>query len=910
MDKDILIKIIDFITEPTFAIDNNKRVIACNKALEKVLGVSRDDIIGKDCRDYSYIVYGERRPLFAELIFDDKVNYQVYFKDIIKKDDILYGETYIPSINGKGKYVMVMASPIRDEKGHLIGAMETLRDITEKKEYEDALRKSEEKYKSIYENAIEGMYQSSIDGKYISVNPAMAYMLGYDSPEDMVFSITDIARQVYANSEDRKKYQRSMERDGYVKDFETQLYRKDGSKIWVSLNGRVIKDENSRPLYYEGFVIDITKRKYAEIKLREEMGFNRALIQNSPAFYVAVSPEGRILFMNRSLLNTLGYTEKEVIGKDCLTNFIPEEDREALSKVFEAIIKNREQTVSENHIIGKHGKKRLVQWHGMPIVNKDNELDYFFGVGVDITERKKAERNLEEERLRFFLLAENAPFGLALIDRDGRFTYVNTKFKEMFGYDMEDTPDGKTWCRQAYPDPDYRRKVIATWLNDVERFRQNPLLREGKQWTFTVTCKDKTQKIINFIPVVLPTGNYLMTYEDITELKQLQAQLLHSQKMEALGSFVGGVAHDFNNILTAISGYAGLAMIKMEEKDRLKNYIGQIISASEKASEIIKKLLSFSRRQEINPQVLDLNNIIERNRELLKRLVREDIELVYSLSDGKINVNADAVQIEQVLINLVANARDAMPEGGTLTIKTATTNLEQRFVDIHKHVKPGSYALITISDTGTGISEELKEKIFEPFFTTKDIDRGTGLGLSIVYGIVKQHNGYIDLESKLGQGTTFKVYLPLAEEDIKPSEIEEKKEIEGGKEIILLAEDDEMVRIFERDILKGKGYKVIEAINGEDAITKFHLQKDKIDLVILDVVMPRKNGKEVYDEIRKIDPHVPVLFASGYTFDIIEQKGIEMAKAEIIQKPIAIDVLLRKVRDILNKKNKKTKEIN
>ncbi len=697
----------------------------------------------------------------------------------------------------------------------------------------------------------------------------------------------------------------TMERDGYVRDFETQLYRKDGSKIWVSLNGRAIKDENGRLLYYEGFVIDITKRKYAEIKLKEEMGFNRALIQNSPAFYIAVSPEGRVLFMNRSLLKTLGYTEKEVIGKDCLTNFIPEEDREALSKVFETIIKYKDQTVSENHIIGKDGTKRLVQWHAMPIVNKDNELDYFFGVGIDITEHKKAERNLEEERLRFFLLAENAPFGLALIDKDGRFTYINTKFKEMFGYDLEDTPDGRTWCRRAYPDPNYRREVIATWLNDVERFKQNPWLREGKQWTFTVTCKDNTKKVINFIPVVLPTGNYLMTYEDITELKQLQAQLLHSQKMEALGSFVGGVAHDFNNILTAISGYAGLAMIKMENKERLKNYISQIISASEKASEIIKKLLSFSRRQEINLQVLDLNNIIEQNMGLLKRLVREDIELVFHLSEEKIKVNADAVQIEQVLINLVANARDAMPEGGTLTIKTAITNLDQKFIDIHGYGKPGPYAFIVISDTGTGISEELKEKIFEPFFTTKDKDKGTGLGLSIVYGIVKQHKGFVDLESILGKGTTFKIYLPLAEEDVRPKYREEKVEIEGGRETIMIAEDDEMVRAFERDVLKGKGYKVIEAIDGEDALKKFNLHKDNIDLVILDVIMPRKNGKEVYDEIRKIDPDVPVLFASGYTFDVIEKKGVEMDKTEIIQKPIAMDVLLMKVRDILNKKGKK-----
>lgn len=908
MDREILINIIDFIPEPTFAIDTTRRVIACNRSIEKILGVKREEILGKDCREYSNLVYGEKRPLFVEIIFDDSQKTERFFKDVTRKDSVLYGKTFIPSINReKGGYVMVMAAPIRDEKGNIIGAVETIRDITEKKETEEALRKSEEKYINIYENAIEGMYQSTPDGRYISANPAMAYMLGYDSPEDMICSIVDIERQVYAIIEDRKRFKVSMERDGYVRDFETQLYRKDGSIIWVSLNGRAIKGSSGSPLYYEGFVVDITKRKKAETKLKEEIGFNRVLIQNSPAFYIAISPEGRVLFMNRSLLKALGYTEREVIGRDCLTSFFPAEERESLSRVFNKIIKNRERTVNENHIIGKDGTKRLVQWHSMPIVDRDDKIEYFFGVGIDITERKKAERHLEEERQRFFLLAENAPFGLALIESNGRFTYINTKFKEMFGYDMNDTPDGRTWCRKVYPDPDYRRRVIATWFNDVEKFKQNPSMKEGRQWTFTVTCKDNTQKFINFILVLLPTGSYLMTYEDITELKQLQSQLLHSQKMEALGSFVGGVAHDFNNILTAVMGFARLAMMRIEEKERLRAYINLIMTASEKASRLIKKLLSFARKQETNLEVIDLNNIIEHSKELLKRLTREDIELEFSLSDSKINVMADAVQIGQVLINLVANARDAMPQGGRLKIQTATTYLDEKFVDVYRYGKPGHYALITISDTGTGIPEELKNKIFEPFFTTKEIDKGTGLGLSIVYGIIKQHKGYIDLESQPGHGTTFRIYIPLAEEGIKPSSKREKTEIIGGKETIFLAEDDEMVRVFERDVLEEQGYKVIEAVDGEDTLIKFNFHKDKIDLIILDVIMPKKNGKEVYDDIRKIDPEIPVLFTSGYTFDIIEQKGIDKDKADIIRKPIVYDVLLRKVRELLDKKGKKAR---
>jgi len=360
LNREILVNIIDFIPEPTFAVDTEKKIIACNKAIEKILGVKRENILGKDCREYSNLVYGVKRPLFVEIVFEVNEEIEKFFSDIKKKDNIFYGETFIPGINrGKGGYFMVMAAPIVDEKGNFIGAMETIKDITEKKQAEEALRKSEEKYRNIFENAIEGMYQSNPEGRYITVNPSMARMLGYESPHDMISTITNIEEQVYANPGDRKRFKMLMERDGFVNDFETQLYRKDGSTIWASINGRAILDSSGKPIYYEGFVLDITRRKVSELKLKEEMGFNRALIENSPAFYIAISPDGRVLFMNKSLLKVLGYSAKDVIGKDCLTNFIPPEERDSLSKVFEKIINQREQTVSENHIIGKTGQKGL-----------------------------------------------------------------------------------------------------------------------------------------------------------------------------------------------------------------------------------------------------------------------------------------------------------------------------------------------------------------------------------------------------------------------------------------------------------------------------------------------------------------------------------------------------------------------
>jgi two-component system, cell cycle sensor histidine kinase and response regulator CckA len=459
-----------------------------------------------------------------------------------------------------------------------------------------------------------------------------------------------------------------------------------------------------------------------------------------------------------------------------------------------------------------------------------------------------------------------------------------------------------TWFRKAYPEPRHRHNVIEAWLNDMERFRQDPSLTEGRQRTFTVTSKDNTQKIINFISVQLSTGECLMTYEDITELKQLQTQLLHSQKMEAIGALAGGVAHDFNNILTAIIGYTTLAKMKLSDNNPVQHYLEDVLSAAEKATDLTRSLLAFSRKQIINPKNIDINETIRKVKKLLSRLIDDDIELHCEPSKERLVVMADQVQVEQILMNLVTNARDAMPEGGSLSIDTRTVILNERFVESHGYGIPGRHALIIVSDSGTGMDEATKGKIFEPFFTTKEIGKGTGLGLSTTYGIVRQHGGYIEVESEPEQGTTFKIYLPLVESDVTtlPSKI--KKSVSGGKESILIAEDDNNVRTFMRDLLERYGYTVFEAINGEDAVIKCKGQKNNINLVILDTVMPKKNGKEAYKEIQEMVVDMPVLFTSGYTHNITQQKGITAGKVDFIQKPFVYDSFLQKIRELLDRR--------
>jgi signal transduction histidine kinase/CheY-like chemotaxis protein len=389
--------------------------------------------------------------------------------------------------------------------------------------------------------------------------------------------------------------------------------------------------------------------------------------------------------------------------------------------------------------------------------------------------------------------------------------------------------------------------------------------------------------------------------KDITERKKLEEQLLQAQKMEAIGQLAGGVAHDFNNILTAIIGFANLLKTETSEDDILRSYVTPILNSAERAANLTQALLAFSRRQIISPKTVNLNEIIQGLERLLSRVIGEDIELSTVLTDKDLIVMADSSQIEQVLMNLATNSRDAMPDGGKLTISTKLVEFDNEFIKAHGFGRPGAYALVSVEDTGQGMDEKTRERIFEPFFTTKDVGKGTGLGLSMVYGIIKQHDGYINVSSKHNIGTIFNIYLPLIKSDVEETKLEDLLVLKGGTETVLVAEDDESVRKLIREVLLGYGYKVIEAGDGEEAVSRFKENKDNIQLLILDVIMPKKNGKEAYDEIKEIKPDIKTIFTSGYNVDIIHKKGILDEGLDFILKPILPDELLRKMREVLDK---------
>jgi signal transduction histidine kinase/ActR/RegA family two-component response regulator len=389
--------------------------------------------------------------------------------------------------------------------------------------------------------------------------------------------------------------------------------------------------------------------------------------------------------------------------------------------------------------------------------------------------------------------------------------------------------------------------------------------------------------------------------KEIAEREKLEQQLLQAQKLESIGLLAGGVAHEFNNQLTAISGYGQLLKDRIPEDDELmQESVEQVLKGAERAAELTRSLLSFSRKQENNPMPVTVNSIVDNVSILIRRLIGEDVEFSIIFACQELLVMADYGQIEQVLINLATNARDAMPNGGRLTIRTKPVTVKNGSETLYELALPGNYAQISVSDTGTGIDEKLFEKLFEPFYTTKEVGKGTGLGLSIAYGIIKQHGGSILVSSEPGKWTTFNIYLPLIKGEAVEPETRMSQAVTGGTETLLIAEDEEIVRFFMKRTLEKAGYRVITAGDGVEAVARFR-ENDAIDLVLSDVVMPRKNGKEILDEIRKLRPGIKVIFSSGYTADILHAKGIREEGLEFMTKPFTTDDLLLKVREMLDR---------
>jgi PAS domain S-box-containing protein len=512
----------------------------------------------------------------------------------------------------------------------------------------------------------------------------------------------------------------------------------------------------------------------------------------------------------------------------------------------------------------------------------------------DITEIKKVQNDLSVSESRLRAIIDSAQDSIFIKDKELHYIDINPAMEKLFGMSCRDIL-GKS-------DVDLFGESKGHQIEEIDRrVLSGEIIKEqtersvqGSPHIFDmikVPLHDEKGDIIGLCGIA----------RDITERRNLEFQLAQSQKIEAIGTLAGGVAHDFNNIIGAIMGYASLVQVKMDPTDIKSTYVRNILSASEKAANLTQSLLAFSRKQLIRLKPVGMNETIEHIQKILTRLLTEDIEFKTKMSEEDLTVLADEGQIDQVIMNLVTNARDAMPRGGSLTITTSPFTIDDEFIRTCGFGKKGQYARISLADTGKGIDADIRAKIFEPFFTTKEVGKGTGLGLSLVYGIVKQHNGFIEVNSKINIGTVFHIYLPLTQDAVEPKGSEfQKAEIIGGTETVLVAEDNAELANVVKTVLSEKGYQVILARDGLEAISLFH--ENRIDLAILDVVMPKKNGWEVYGELKKADSHIKVLFVSGYTDDIIQEKGLIQEGIDLEMKPLSHNRLLTKVREILDRK--------
>ncbi|HVP77376.1 MAG TPA: PAS domain S-box protein [Thermodesulfobacteriota bacterium] len=1042
--------LIENLPQKIFLKDKTSVYLSCNENYSRDLKIKPDEITGKT--DYDFYP----KELAKKYQADDKRIMQSR-----KTEDI--EERYLQG--GKEVIVHTVKTPIKDEKGKIVGilgifwditerkhaddqlkkyrehleelveertaelrnANEKLqREITERKRTENALRETEKRYRILFEGSRDAIYFTTREGKIVDANQSMLDLFGY-SREEMIGLD---ARKTYVYPEDRRKFQQQIERDGFVRDYEMKLCKKDGTEMDCLLTAAIRHADDGSILGYQGIIRDITELKQIVNELHTEKQRFQTLSENAPFGMVMIDKDGTFRYINPKFRELFGYDLNDVPdGRTWFRKAYPNPIHR--HSVISTWINDLQSSNSGEKrprtftVTCKDGKEKIITFIPVQLETTENLM-----ACEDITERRQVEEALRKSEERFRELYDNAPVGYHEYDNDGLITNVNLTDLEILGYTREEMigqpiwkfnvneetvrrqvmaklagtlPPGKELERiyrrkdgTTFPvliedrlilDENGRIKGIRCTIQDItERKQIEEALRKSEEnfqklfdeapvgymeldargcitqvnrteldmlgytveemleqpiWKFVVEEEEARHSVMAKLSESMQPGRGLeRTYKrkdgttvpvsiedafiqnaegkvtgihavirDITERKQmeqekknLEEQLRQSQKIEAIGRLAGGIAHDFNNLLTVIKGYGQLSLLELKEGDPLRGNLEEIQKSSERAADLTRQLLAFSRRQVMEMKVLDLNTILQNLDKMLRRVIGEDIELVTLLTGGLGRVKIDPGQIEQVVMNLAVNARDAMPSGGKLTIETANVELDEHYARNHIDVEPGRYVMLSVSDTGVGITPEVRDRIFEPFFTTKEKGKGTGLGLSTVYGIVKQSGGNIWVYSEPGHGTTFKIYLPRVDEPLE--ELREKimrEELPHGSETILVVEDEEKVRALTVEILGRQGYRVLDASQGDDALAISEKHKGPIHLFLVDVVMPGISGTELAKHLMSLHPETRILYMSGYTDNVIVHHGVLEKGLNYIQKPFRIDELTRKVREVLDK---------
>ncbi len=813
-----------------------------------------------------------------------------YYKQFLERTLTTHIEYKFCTKNGDIRWFDQNSTLIIDE-GSIIGFQLIARDITDRKQAEETVRESEARYRTLFDGMMDGVYRSTHEGKFVDVNQALVKMFGYTSKEEMLG--VDIKKDLYFAEEDRESHFLDINEEK-IEIF--RMRQKNGSEIWVEDHGRYIHDEQGNVQFHEGILRDVTERKHAEIALRESgKRLHLAAIGGNVGLWEWDTLSNKLIWSD-FLKTMFGFEVGDELTLDDFMNSILPEDRKGTENAFIKAIAKETEYNQDYRIRLNDGRVRWVNARGKAMYDENGTPYKMFGTGIDITERKEIENSLV-----LLKKAVNASNDIIFTtDPNGLFTFVNPSFVRLYGYEPEELL-GKVTPR-ILKSGKYGHDVYEKLWGTISR---------GDVFKSEVMNKTKTgQEIyvdVSINPILdeheVVTG-YLAIQRDQTEKKKMEQDFRQIQKMESIGTLAGGIAHDFNNILAIMIGHASLLQQTQMDRERLKKSVEAILKAGDRGAGLVRQLLTFARKTDSTMENIPLNSLVKEIIKLLHEILPKTISIKPLLELQLPLLHGDITQLHQLIMNLCVNARDAMmPEGGTLTITTARVTGESLRKQSHETTAE-EYIKLSVADTGCGIDAQTRQRMFEPFFTTKEIGKGTGLGLSTAYGVVQSHSGIIMLESEVGKGTTFHIFLPVQQQEGTESKkrTESTTEPEGGTETILLVEDEHGLRDLTKLILEQKGYTVLTAEDGEQGLAEFGKNRESISIVVSDIDMPKLNGYQMFLKLKEHFPDVCVILASGFMEPQLKAEMLEAGVKELIHKPYDTKEMFRAIREILKGK--------
>lgn len=783
-------------------------------------------------------------------------------------------------------------SAVTDENGRIVHYIQFGEDITEKKADENVLRESEEKYRSILDSMAEGYFEVDLSGRLTFYNTSVKNFLGHSREEIRDFVFRDYmtpgeADRVYAVF---KQVYSTGEPSGL---FDYDIVRKDGKVVTVEAVISLIRDSEGRPAGFAGLGRDVTERRRMEETLRKSEEKYRHIIESLEEGYSEIDLKGRFLYVNPSVCRKMGYSEEELIGLN-YRHYVAPDALEHAARVYNRVYRTGEPArIKGLKTIPRDGSVRISDVSVSLLRDACGSPVGFRTITMDRTREEATEKALRESEESYRVVLEAAPYSIMILRlSDSRYMQVNDAFCQRTGYSREEVIGSTPLDLNLYVSREDRERMLA-------QFHE-----KGRVDAYEISNQTKDGRLIHNLLSAVPLrfrgqDCMLVLTTDITEKKRLEAQLLQAQKMEAIGTLAGGIAHDFSNLMQAILGYCQILLNDKAADSPDAPKLKRIERATHQAIQFTRQLLTFGRKMEIQRKPVDLNRVVRQVRQLLKRTIPKMIDIELRLAPSVFTVNADAGQLEQVLLNIGVNARDAMPEGGRLIIETKNIDAEQAAWWMPEK-SPSSCVMLTIRDTGCGMSEDVCAHIFEPFYTTKPVGEGTGLGLAMAYGIIDNHGGSIFCSSQPGEGTRFNICLPAIDAPVfEEPEQSEATVARGAGETVLVIDDEAFLREFVEAMLTSNGYRVMTAASGEEGLDLYRGCKSGIQLVILDLLMPGMGGRQCLDELMRLDPATRVIVSSGKGIREFDSDPLLSRASGYIQKPYDVKEMLGLIREVL-----------